>query len=611
MFGVAASKNSPGAFQRMAAALGVACQGEPCTTLAGRVEIGGAQVFEDERLRVAVDSSLCNARQLAQELALAPGDEARLIGALYLRHGLDFLTRLQGVFALALFDKQSGRLLVATDPYGIKPVVYAEGPGGVAFAPRLKALLAVPAFAAPELDAEALVEYFNHSAIPTPKTIFRGLRKLAPGHYLLIEPGADAARVQAYYDIDYAKADSDPIDYLEQVPRMIEQSTRTQLDYELAQGRKVGCFLSGGTDSSTLVGMVKKLAGRVQTFSIGFDEPGYNELGYARIAARHFGAESHEYIVTPEDVLSAITAVGEAYDEPFGNSSVVPAYFCARLAREHGIDTLFAGDGGDEIFGGNERYAGDKVFARYRQVPALLRKGLLEPLLAAAPAVHPVIDKGKKYVRRANIPLPDRFYSYNPVMALGMTNIFAPELLRTLNGYDPVAWARRLFDGARAADDLDRLLYLDMKFTITDNDVPKVSAMAAKAGVRVAYPLLDRPLVDFAAAMPVDLKVKGTYLRYAFKKSLSGFLPQEIIDKKKHGFGLPIGVWARSHPQVSAFVRDTLLGSGCGIRGYFRDGFIEEIFQAHQQSGAAYYGDILWQLIILELWRRKFSWKGF
>ena len=295
----------------------------------------------------------------------------------------------------------------------------------------------------------------------------------------------------------------------------------------------------------------------------------------------------------------------DTFDEPFGNASAIPTYYCALLAKENGVDSLLAGDGGDEIFGGNERYAANRIFDIYYNIPAFLRNGFIEPLFRATPSFIPVVEKGKKYIRRARIPQPERFFSYNPVNELGIEHIFSRDFLSCLNGYDNLQWAKELYSSAPAHDDLNKLLYIDMKFTITDNDLRKVNTMSERAGVKVDYPFLDHNLVNFAAAIPASLKVKGTRLRYIFKKALKDFLPHEVINKKKHGFGLPIGLWIRNKDNISSFVRDTLLDSSCSIRPFFRNGFIQELFMMHDTTEAAFYGDIIWLLLILELWNKK------
>ena len=578
----------------------------PVRIVAGHpwVALAGDDIYENGAVAVSFAGGIYNAHDLARDIGVETDSTAHLLALLYERFGIDLLSRLNGPCAVSIFDKGKGLAFIATDRFGIRPIVYLADRERFISASRIRDILAVPGVDHGGIDPGAVVDYLNLSAVPSPRTVYCNVRKLPPGCYLVLSGKNLSPRLVQYYDIDYTDCNLGEREVLSGIPAGIEDAVETILSAEHDAGRQVGAFLSGGTDSSTISGMIKKLSGNAKTFSIGFDEPGYNELDYARIAARHFDVEHHEYIVTPEDVLAAIDALGDVFDEPFGNASAVPTYFCAKFAREHGVDTLLAGDGGDEVFGGNERYAAGKVFTAYHRIPVLFRKGLIEPLVSAAPVAHPIIEKGKKYIRRANLPQPDRFFSYNPVAALGVENIFSPDFIRQLDGHDPNGWARDLWTTARADNELNRHLYLDMKFTITDNDLRKVTGMTEKAGVRVAYPFLDYRLVDFAAQMPAGLKVKGNRLRYAFKESLRNFLPPEIIVKQKHGFGLPIGVWTRSKRSIADFVRDALLGPSCSIRTLLREGFLEEIFRIHRETGASFYGDIIWHLLMLELWNR-------
>ena len=308
-----------------------------------------------------------------------------------------------------------------------------------------------------------------------------------------------------HYDIRY-KPDPTPSehDWRRQIRPAVEQPS---VDSYPFRPPKTGCYLSGGTDSSTIAGHYTRLSDSpAQTFSIGFDESDYNELDFAHPAARHFGTRQHDHYVTPFDVLALIPELPTPYDEPFGNSSVVPAYYCARLAQESGVEVLLGGDGGDEIFGGNERYVDNLVFALYHRFPEKLRR-YFRAFSARMPDAY-LFHKAKRYVRRANIPNPDRFFSYNLMAEIGLNGFST--------GFSRCAEHRRLhrtrpppLPAASPADDTDRLLYIDMKFTITDNDLRKVTQMAEAAGVRVRYPLLDRDLVDFTTAIPPTLRSSG------------------------------------------------------------------------------------------------------
>lgn len=568
------------------------------------IAVSGEETYDTRAVCVIVFSDIYNSHELSREMDTRPQSDACLIGELYLRYGLRVFAMLNGPFSACIIDKLTHKLIAATDRFGIRPLVYCVDGDNFIFGSRSKEILSL-AQDDGGIDGEALIDYLNFSAIPTPKTIYRRIRKLPPGHFLVVQRGELHPKLSQYYDITYTLENRGEAYFLQGIPESVEESVKLVLDHELAKGRRVGAFLSGGTDSSTVTGMMKKISRSVKTFSIGFDEPGYNELDYARITAKHFGAEYHEYIVTPDDVLRSLDSVLDAFDEPFGNASAVPTYYCALLAKEHGVDTLLAGDGGDEIFGGNERYAANYVFSVYHKIPFLLRRNILEPALFLLPSSITLIDKSKRYIKRANIRQPERFFSYNPVTTLGKETIFSPEFLSSINGYDPVTWARELYNTVQAEDELNKLLYIDMKFTITDNDLRKVNAASEKAGLRVAYPLLDHKLVDFAATMPASLKVKGKVLRYLFKKAFAGFLPAEVIHKKKHGFGLPIGLWIRTKESIASYVRETLLSSNCTIKPFFRTGFVEDLFDLHKSTGSAFYGDILWLLLALELWHKS------
>jgi asparagine synthase (glutamine-hydrolysing) len=569
------------------------------------VHISGAITFEHDAVAVVADSNLYNFQELSRMTHAEIETEAELVGFLYLHYGIQIFEKLEGLFSIAIVDKKHHKLIIATDRFGTKPLYYFTDMRNFIFGSRIRDIRSITKTDISKIDYESLIDYINLSAIPSPKTIYKAIKKLPPGHYLSLKRDKLKPHISQYYDVNYSEEKHSENYFLSNIPHYIEESVKSIVDYEVSHGRSIGAFLSGGTDSSTVAGMIKKLAGDVKTFSIGFDEPGYNELRYARIAARHFDSDHREYMVAPADVLNTLDSIIDVYDEPFGNASAIPTYYCAKLAREHGVDTLFAGDGGDEIFGGNERYATNNIFARYHVIPAFLRKGILESFLSKTPSSVPFVDRGKRYVRRANIPQPERFFSYSPVSALGMDKIFSPDLLSHVNGYDPLGWARTLYNTVHAQNELNRLLYIDIKFTITDNDLRKVTAMSEEAGIGVCYPLLDHKLVDFTATIPRSLKVRGTHLRYIFKKALKGFLPPEILRKKKHGFGLPIGRWIRTKDNIASFAKDTLLSPNVGVKSFFREKFIDDLFHLHNGTGASFYGDIIWLLLILELWNKR------
>jgi asparagine synthase (glutamine-hydrolysing) len=455
----------------------------------------------------------------------------------------------------------------------------------------------------PEIDPTAVHEYLQYSCIPTPKTIYKGIFKLAPGHQLTYK---QRVSIRPYWDMTYNEAASDQseADWATQTLSAV----RSAIALNLTATEKIqttGCFLSGGTDSSSIAGLVRELSGqRPNTFSIGFDDPRYNEIHYARIAAKHFGANHHEYFVTPGDILNLVQKAAGIYEEPFGNSSIIPTYFCARLAAENGITHLLAGDGGDELFGGNSRYAADQVFQKYALIPGWIRNRLLEPTasLVSGNTRPELVRRAASYVRRSKIQPPDRYFSYSLVSSVPSRDLFTSDYLKVLGVNDSLIPARRHFHAATAQSDLNRWLYMDLKLIITDNDLRKVTTMSRLAGVTPRYPLLDPTLATFTGTIPAKLKVRGSQLRYLFKKAMHDVLPPEIIGKTKHGFGLPYSVWVGENKSLREFTFDVLGSSRCRERGYFRRDLLEWLWLQYENVHRPFYGGVLWEFLMLELW---------
>jgi asparagine synthase (glutamine-hydrolysing) len=346
--------------------------------------------------------------------------------------------------------------------------------------------------------------------------------------------------------------------------------------------------------------------GSVKAFSIGFQEQRFNELDYAEITARKFHADHHTYLVGADDCFEAIPHMVRCFDEPFANSSAIPTYFCGRLAAQNGVRVLLSGDGGDELFGGNERYLTDKIFHMYQSVSPALRKRLIEPILDRLPFENGLVGKARSYVRRANMPGVERFYSYNFLYAHPPEEIFEGDFLSDLGGYSVLDVPSRYYQNAPARDHLDSLLYLDVKITLGDSDLPKVTQMSELAGIQTRFPFLDRSVAEFSGRIPAGLKVKGFQKRYLFKRAFRNLLPIEVIKKKKHGFGIPVATWLKSDRRLREFSRDILFSARALDRGYFRREFLEDLIRKHEADESTYYGDTLWSFFVLELWHRQF-----
>ncbi|MFZ1060707.1 MAG: asparagine synthase-related protein [Candidatus Rokuibacteriota bacterium] len=511
------------------------------------------------------------------------------------------LARLRGAFAFALWDRRERRLLLAVDQFGIKRLYYVTTAAGFAFASRPEALLAFSGTKR-EIDPAAVYHYLNFGFVPAPHSIYAGVRRLPPGHALVVSGGDPT--VKPYWNLTYPERPSGLREGATTTFQMAKEAVALSL--RGTTPKETGSFLSGGTDSSTIVGLMGEVTGeRVNAFSIGFREPRYDELRYAELAARHFNAAHYTETVTPDEALAALPRLVEAFDEPFGNNSALGTFFCARLARQCGIKHLLAGDGGDEIFGGNERYRTDRIFGLYHRIPRLIRRGLLEPILLHGPDGRAgLVGRVQRYIRRANLPNPGRFYSYEFFFAQKAEEFLTPEFIQAVDPGTSLTLIQHYFDRVQATSELNRLLYLDLKLSIGDNDLLKVTRTAELAGIGVRFPLLDLPLVEFTATWPAGFKVRGLEKRYLFKRAFRTLLPPETLAKPKHGFGVPTSDWLKTHPGFQALARETLLSPRARQRGYFRAGAIEELFERHVTDTTPFYGDILWSLLMLELWHQ-------
>lgn len=588
-------KDAPGCLPEMLAASGRGLVLAQTETVEQRTDYGAGvavarrfgtqQIIENERVLVACDADLYD------------GAGASEIAERYERSGFGFIEKLQGSFSIVLWDRLERKLFAAVDGFGINRLVYFENGKIVVVASRLDALVGagVPA----EVNPRAIVNVLNYGVNLLPETILAGVQRLAPG--CMLTASETGCRIERYWDMRYGVGNETSE---ERLSRRMEELVEKAVAANCRNGSfsTTGAYLSGGTDSSTVVGMMSRLGrGSVQAFSIGFEEERFNELEYAEITARKFAAKHHIYRVSADDCFEALPQMMRYFDEPFANSSAIPTYFCGRLAAQNGVKVLLAGDGGDELFGGNERYRIDKIFHIYQELPRALRKGLIEPFLSVAP-----IGLARRYVRRSNLPGFERFYSYNFLCTHPPEEVFQDDFLDTLGSYTVLDTPARYYREAPAKDHLDRLLYLDVKITLGDSDLPKVTQMSELAGIQTRFPFLDRSVAEFSGMVPPKLKLKGFDKRYLFKRAFRNLLPNEVIRKKKHGFGIPVATWLKSDRRLREFSRDTLFSARAVERGYFRREFLEDLTRKHEADDSTYYGDTLWTFLVLELWHRQF-----
>lgn len=499
--------------------------------------------------------------------------------------------RVSGDFAVGLRELD-GRAFLAVDRFAIRTLCYRVDKGQLRFAARADEL----ADADTPIDPQAIFDYLYFHVIPSPRTIYTNIYRLPPGHYALFENGQ--LTVAPYWVANFEEQRSASFgDLKDEFRQLLRDAVATQL-----AGSKPACFLSGGTDSSTVAGMAALASGKTAaTYSIGFDAQGYDEMEFARLASRHFKTEHHEYYVTPDDLVRSIPTVAAHYDQPFGNSSALPSYYCAKMAHDDGASKLLAGDGGDELFGGNTRYAKQKVFGWYGSIPAGLRTGLLEPVSRfSAMNQMPLVRKAASYVNQAKVPMPDRLMTYNLLFRLGVQEMLTPELLAQVDQQGPAQQQRGVWAQAGTDSLVNRMLAYDWRYTLADCDLPKVVGTTALAGVGVGFPMLDDRLLAFSQKLPTTYKLKGFQLRWFFKEALRGFLPDEILTKKKQGFGLPFGVWINTHPALKALATDSL--HSLAKRGVVRTDFVQTLISQRLPEHPAYYGEMVWILMMLEQW---------
>lgn len=527
-------------------------------------------------------------------------DHLEQLIASYIKHGYNFLNDLNGSFSLALFDASKQITLLSIDRMGIEQMHYCSTDKQLFFGTSLRKLSNLPVITKSILP-QSVFNYFYFHCIPSPNTIFDGIYKLKPAEVLIFKNGSISS--DCYWTPTFNEKNHQSVADL-------ESGVKTSLDAtmrELSASQQTGAFLSGGTDSSTLAGLLKEHhPADAPVFSIGFEEQGYDEMEYAKIATQRFGNKHYQYYVNFDDVLTLIDKIPKVYEEPFGNSSVVPTYAAATLAKQNGVNHLLGGDGGDELFGGNERYTTQKLFGVYSKVPKLLRVMLLEPAFLNSITTNiPGAKKVSSYIKQAKISMPMRMQTYNILHTQQPNSIFDNHYLTGIDAQQPISLLSDTYNEVSDASLLNKMLYLDWKFTLADNDIRKVNTMCHAADVDVSYPFLDNRVVDSSTNIPSRLKIKGMRLRSFYKDTYSDFLPAEIISKSKHGFGLPFGVWLKKDTRLQDAVYEAL--TNLKTRHMFQDKFIDDLIEKHRSEHAAYYGTFVWVLAVLELWLNAHS----
>jgi asparagine synthase (glutamine-hydrolysing) len=567
----------------------------------------GQQLASIPGVRIAANTDLIDTAELnllARRSGLDPAilTTVELLAWAYKLQGIKFVDLLAGAFALAIWDEDTQRLQLVVDRFGINSLYWSLEAGRLWFASQPGAITN-GCGGAPGLSPDAIVQFLLFSTIPAPLSIYRGVERVRPGHILIFEAGQ--CRESCYWDIRYVESrEHNEQEWADQLRSHMRNAVQRHVT--AGQSATTGAYLSGGTDSSSVVAFMSEYNSPVNTFSIFFEDPRYSEVAFARTTAEHFKTRHFEKALSPADAFDAIEKVAEYYAEPFANSSAIGGYHCALLARENGVNTLLGGDGGDELFAGNERYAIDRQFQIYHSIPAILRRGLLEPLARMLPDNSSRLSLPRRYIKRASIPNPARIFSYSHFLSAEPASIFERDFLRQVPRDQWLRIAEDHFSRQQASE-LNRFLYMDLKMTLTDNDIPKVVGTAEMAGVKARFPLLDHRLAEFSALIPSRLKLKGMQKRYIFKKAMKGTLPDTVLLKKKHGFGVPLASWFLRDKRLNSLMHDVLGDSRTRQRGIFLSSFLDQLLELHRHEHAVFYGEIIWYVMVLELWQRRQS----
>lgn len=558
------------------------------------VPLRGASTAVDDDAAAAVIGTPHFEDRDAENTALKSGLAAGLLAA-WRKDGAKVAARIRGAYAIAIADAASGSLFLAVDRFAIETLCYRIEGDQLAFSDRADCVDG----RGKELDPQAIFDYLFFHMIPAPRTIFRNVRRLPAAHSLLInKQGVHETR---HWPLRFDEQHRAP--FATARDRFVG-IIRDSVAEEISGQARVGAFLSGGTDSSTIAGMLGKVTQTAApAYSIGFEAEGYDEMAYARIAARHFGCEHHEYYVTPNDVLTSIPAVARHHDQPFGNSSALPAYFCAQMAKADGCTKILAGDGGDELFGGNSRYALQRFLQFYHGVPSGIRR-LVEPMCGDDSLLRriPGLRQATGYVRHSRVPMPHRLENLNLIMQLDPAAVLSADLLARIDTQAPAEHMQATWNQCRDASLINQMLAYDWRYTLADSDLPKVRGATSMAGIGVAFPLLADRMADFSTSLPPDWKLRRFKLRWFFKEALRGFLPDEILSKKKQGFGLPFGVWTNRSPELKRLASDSL--NGLAERGIIRRDFARKLIAELLPEHPGYYGEMVWILMTLEQWLR-------
>jgi len=525
--------------------------------------------------------------------------DTEVILALYDKYGEKCLEHLNGMFAFALWNKEKKELFVARDRMGKKPLYYYFDNENIFFASELKALLVLPNIPKNVRD-DAVYDFFVYQYIPDPKTIFENIYKLEPGHFITVN--VNGFNKREYWDVSFAHTSNDSEEKIKaDLTTLTDHCTKSRMISDVP----LGAFLSGGVDSSGIVAlMAKNSKSPITTCSIGFDDEKYNEVDFARSVAEQYKTNHHEFTVH-KNVKDELNHIVSFFDEPFADPSLVPTYFVSELAKQK-VTVAVAGDGGDEVFAGYEKYTVDHIENQLRQkVPLALRKYLFPPLAKAAGCINATpFRRAKSLLTSLSVEPAMGFYITNSFITDEIWNdLVNDEMKKKLAGYHPSKITLDAYNKADGSDHLSKILYTDMKTYLPGGILVKVDRMSMANSLEVRAPILDYKLVEFAAKIPSKFKFNNGEKKYILKEIFKPFLSDDILYRKKMGFSVPLGDWLRG--EIKALAEDCLFNRKTGLIGYFKQETIHKMWQQHQHKKVDYSAP-LWSMLMFQMWWDKY-----
>ncbi len=557
---------------------------------------GGHQPIsnEDGTVWTVLNGEIYNYRELRKTLeeaghSFSTCSDTEVIVHAYEMYADKFVEYLDGMFAIAVWDKRRQQLLLARDRFGKKPLLYAHRDSWCAFASELQALLALPEIQR-DIDLAAVGSYLSYMAVPAPQTIYRSIRKLPPAHVLILKDGC--ASLRRYWQLSFVpKQNLSDIEAAERSVELMRDAVRKRLVSDVP----IGAFLSGGVDSSAVVSLMTELSPQpVKTFSIGFDEEGYNELPYARRVAEEFGCDHHEFVVQPKAV-EVLPKLVQHFGEPFADSSAIPTSYVAALTRQH-VTVALTGDGGDEAFGGYGRHRANMLAeAVGSTLSSESIRDVVKSLVRSSHDQPGTVARVKRFIYAATLARSERYRAWAGVLSEDLIAEVFPAVTET----DEVV--RKMFEKHQTLDAIDAFLAIDTEFYLPTDLLVKMDITSMMHSLEARSPFLDHQLVEFVAALPSRQKIRRLTTKFLMKRAMLGRVPSEVLSRRKRGFAVPIKQWLQG--ELRDVLKDHLLSSQAVADGFIRDGAINRLVREHL-SGVRDWSQQLWALLMLEMWWR-------